>query len=281
MESIIIPLVLGILNSIGIGYIIWYLANGSRSVKNQVAVDTSGLIDGRIVDIVRSGFVPQRIIVPKFVIAELQLLADQSDAFKRERARFGLEVVRKLQDLRQSEVVIAGTDALPKTREVDAKLVALAKRYGAMLYTTDFNLNQVAQIEGVQVLNVNELAQGLRAVYLPGETTEIKITQTGQDKTQGVGYLEDGTMVVVDKAAKLMNKKVRVTFSRILQTQAGKMMFATLHGEHHKSDHHKSLPSQPSVTQNKVATQQNSNRQRGNRSRRQPKPQHHDSDLSY
>src|SRR5688572_6709513 len=158
MESIIIPIVLGVLNSVGIAFIIWYLTQGARSPKNQMVVDTSGLIDGRIVDIVRSGFVPQRIIVPKFVIAELQLLADQSDAFKRERGRFGLEVVRKLQDLRQSEVEIAGADALPGTREVDAKLVALAKRYGAMLYTTDFNLNQVAQIEGVQVLNVNELA---------------------------------------------------------------------------------------------------------------------------
>jgi uncharacterized protein YacL len=132
-------------------------------------------------------------------------------------------------------------------KEVDDKLVHLAKKLGAMLYTTDFNLNQVAQIEGVRVLNVNELAQGLRAMHLPGEKAEIKITNVGQDRTQGVGYLEDGTMVVVERAGNLTGQKVYVEFSRMLQTQAGKMMFAVMPGgstaskppkEHHRPEDH-------------------------------------------
>jgi uncharacterized protein YacL len=180
--------------------------------------------------------VPQRIIIPQFVVAELQFLADQGDSFKRERARYGLDVVRKLQDMRQTEVVIKPGMA-KGIKEVDDKLVALAKKLGAMLYTTDFNLNQVAEIEGVRVLNVNELAQALRAMHLPGEKSEIKITQVGQDRTQGVGYLEDGTMVVVEKAGSKIGQRVQVEFSRMLQTQAGKMMFATLRNiDRHNGD---------------------------------------------
>ncbi|MGH7196551.1 MAG: PIN/TRAM domain-containing protein [Candidatus Saccharimonadales bacterium] len=224
------------LNTLALGYIVWQLGAVRRQVKNQMVVDTSGLIDGRIVEIVNSGFIPQRIIIPQFVIAELQHLADQSDPFKRERARFGLEVVRRLQDMRQNEVVIMAAP-FKRVKEVDDKLVALAKRYGALLYTTDFNLNQVAEIEGVRVLNVNELAQALRVAHLPGEKAEIKITQLGQDKTQGVGYLEDGTMVVVEQAAKWLGQKVEVEFSRILQTQAGKMMFAVPRHKHARVAH--------------------------------------------
>lgn len=129
--------------------------------------------------------------------------------------------------MRQTEVVIRHGMA-KGIKEVDDKLVALAKKTGALLYTTDFNLNQVAQIEGVRVLNVNELAQGLRVVHLPGERAEIKITQVGQDHSQGVGYLEDGTMVVVEQAGKRVNQSVPVEFTRMLQTQAGKMMFAVM-----------------------------------------------------
>lgn len=229
------PIILGatVVNTAALGYILWQRGNENQKVKNQMVVDTSGLIDGRIVDIVGSGFVPQRLIVPQFVVAELQFLADQGDAYKRERARYGLEVVRRLQDMRQTEVVIKPGMA-KGIKEVDDKLVALAKKTGAMLYTTDFNLNQVAQIEGVRVLNVNELAQGLRAVHLPGEKRDIKITQIGQDRTQGVGYLEDGTMVVVENAAKKLNQHVQVEFTRMLQTQAGKMMFAVMPGAHYE-----------------------------------------------
>jgi uncharacterized protein YacL len=220
---------LAAINTVAVGYLVWQANHTSGKLKNQVVIDTSGLIDGRLVDIVQSGFVPQRIIVPQFVVAELQLLADQGDSFKRERARYGLEVVRRLQDLRQTDVVIRPGMARG-IKEVDDKLVALAKKLGAMLYTTDFNLNQVAQIEGVRVLNVNELAQALRAMHLPGEKTEIKITSVGQDRTQGVGYLEDGTMVVVEHAGNKVGQKVYVEFSRMLQTQAGKMMFAVMPG---------------------------------------------------
>lgn len=224
-------------NSAALAYLAWFATHTRGKLKNQMVIDTSGLIDGRLVDIVQSGFVPQRIIIPQFVVAELQFLADQGDSFKRERARYGLDVVRKLQDMRQTDVVIRPGMA-KGIKEVDDKLVALAKKIGAMLYTTDFNLNQVAEIEGVRVLNVNELAQALRAMHLPGEKSEIKITQVGQDRTQGVGYLEDGTMVVVEKAGNKVGQKVQVEFSRMLQTQAGKMMFAQLKGDHHTHKQH-------------------------------------------
>ena len=237
------PILLGVtvLNTAALGYMLWQRNTESQKIKNQMVVDTSGLIDGRIVDIVGSGFVPPRLIIPQFVVAELQFLADQGDAYKRERARYGLEVVRRLQDMRQTDVVIKPGMA-KGIKEVDDKLVALAKKTGALLYTTDFNLNQVAQIEGVRVLNVNELAQGLRAMHLPGERADIKITQIGQDRTQGVGYLEDGTMVVVENAAKKLNQHVQVEFTRMLQTQAGKMMFAVLHGAHKSHDAHDKKP---------------------------------------
>lgn len=199
----------------------------TKENKQTLILDTSGIIDGRILAIAKAGFVPETIVVPQFVIAELQYLADTGDSQKRERARFGLDVIRELQDLRRTRVVVA-REQFSKIKEVDDKLIALAKQYGGFLYTTDFNLNKVAQIEGVTVLNVNELAQALRPPRLPGERVEIKITQAGQDKTQGVGFLEDGTMVVVEGAGRLINHKVSVQFSRILQTHAGKMMFAVL-----------------------------------------------------
>jgi uncharacterized protein YacL len=206
-------------------------------------LDTCALIDGRIIPIAKAGFVPEKLIIPQFVIAELQYLADTGDSQKRERARFGLDVIRDLQDMRRVVVVLA-REQFKNIREVDDKLIALAKQYHAMLYTTDYNLNKVAQIEGVTVLNVNELAQALRPPRLPGERVEIKITQIGQDKTQGVGYLEDGTMVVVEHAAKLLGQRVRVEFSRILQTQAGKMMFAVL-GERPQPSAHKPAAPRP------------------------------------
>ena len=234
MELQVLTAGLTAVNTVALGYVVWSANHGRTSGgnKNQMVIDTSGLIDGRLVDIVESGFVPQRIIIPQFVVAELQFLADQGDSVKRERARYGLEVVRRLQDMRQTEVIIK--PGLAKgIKEVDDKLVALAKRTGALLYTTDFNLNKVADIVGVRVLNVNELAQGLRAMHLPGEKSEIKVTQVGQDRSQGVGYLDDCTMVVVENAGNRIGQKVQVEFSRMLQTQAGKMMFATMRNDHH------------------------------------------------
>jgi len=199
-----------------------------RSEQSQsVVLDTSGIIDGRIVEIAKAGFVPQNVVVPQFVIAELQFLADHGDTHKRERARYGLDIIRELQDVRRIDVTIA-REKFEHIREVDDKLVALAVQNGAYLYTTDFNLNKVAQIEGVSVLNVNELAHALRPNLLPGERVSIKLTQVGQDKTQGVGYLGDGTMVVVEQASRYVGQQVQANCTRILQTQAGKMMFATL-----------------------------------------------------
>lgn len=216
--------------------------------RNGMILDTCALIDGRIIAITKAGFVPQDLVIPQFVIAELQYLADHGDSHKRERARYGLDVIRELQDLRRASVTIA-REPFSHIKEVDDKLIALAKQYSAMLYTTDYNLNKVAQIEGVTVLNVNELAHALRPHRLPGEQLELKITQVGQDKTQGVGYLEDGTMVVVEKAGSKVGQKVVVEFSRMLQTQAGKMMFAIL------PDKAPALqqPSRPAAEQPKVA----------------------------
>jgi rRNA maturation endonuclease Nob1 len=209
-------------------YVAWN-SHGSlplrRGTDRKVVLDTCALIDGRIVDIVQGGFVPEKLIVPQFIVKELQNLADGGDAHKRERARYGLEVVKDLQNNSECEVIIDKTD-FPEIRETDDKLVALAKKIKAQLYTTDFNLNKVAQIEGVRVLNVNELAQALRPIALPGERKKVKIVQKGNNKNQGVGYLEDGTMVVVDGASKMINKTMLCEIVRVHQTVAGKMIFA-------------------------------------------------------
>lgn len=200
-----------------------------KTTKNtrKLVLDTCALIDGRILELSKSGFVPEELIVPEFILHELQMLADGSDSHKRERARYGLDVVRELQDSNLCTVTIDHTQIGFKD-EVDDKLVALAKHLGAQLYTTDYNLNKVADIEGVRVLNVNELAQNLRPIAIPGERQEIKIMQRGSNPQQGVGYLEDGTMVVVDGGAKYLGKKLAVEITRIHQTVAGKMLFAQL-----------------------------------------------------
>lgn len=194
--------------------------------SRKVVMDTCALIDGRIIELAQSGFVPEVLIVPDFVLHELQMLADGADAHKRERARFGLDVVKELQGMTDIEVII---DHMQHDRQPnDDKLVTLAQRLNAALYTTDFNLNKLADIKGVKVLNVNELAQNLRPVALPGERKTVKILQKGSNPKQGVGYLEDGTMVVVDNAARMVDKTVEIEISRTHQTVAGKMLFASL-----------------------------------------------------
>lgn len=210
-----------------IGLAILYILLRQREPRpsSRVLLDTSALMDGRVVEVVRSGFVPGELLIARFVIAELQLLADKADHLKRERARFGLQVIQNLQDSRHATVKIISDDAIEETG-VDEKLVKVAKKTGSMLYTTDYNLLKVAEIEGVRVLNINELAQNLRPSRLPGERAELKIVQKGQEKTQGVGYLEDGTMVVVERASNQLGKVVQVEFTRNLQTAAGRMMFA-------------------------------------------------------
>ena len=202
----------------------------------MVVLDSCALIDGRIVDLVKLGFTKDTLVIPQSVVAELQYLADQGDSHKRERARFGLDVVRELQEVAANTVIDRTTvgSRLP----VDEQLIVTAQKLNGLLYTTDFNLNKVAQIHGVEVLNVNELTQRLRAKILPGEQDEIKIVSRGQDKTQGVGYLDDGTMVVVEKAGSKVGQAVHVQFSRALQTQAGRMMFATMPGGSKSDDSH-------------------------------------------
>lgn len=195
-----------------------------RTKERVALLDSCALIDGRIVELAKAGFVPSRLVVPEFILAELQLLADGNDSHKRERARYGLEVIQLLQQEKSTNVDISRIRVYAKT--TDDKLVKLAKHIGADLYTTDYNLNQVASIEGVRVLNVNELAHALRPVALPDEILEVKIIQSGSNRDQGVGYLEDGTMVVVDNAIKDIGKKVQVKINRTHQTVAGKMLFA-------------------------------------------------------
>lgn len=194
------------------------------SKQRRLVLDSCALIDGRIVEIVNSGFVADELVIPQFILNELQMLADGSDSHKRERARFGLDIAHQLQDAAPSKVTIDRT-VFTETKAVDDMLVLLAKKLDAQLYTTDYNLGKVAAVEGIRVLNVNELAQHLRPITLPGETLDIKIIQHGSNRDQGVGYLEDGTMIVVDGAARYVNKTVPVTVTRMHQTVAGKMVF--------------------------------------------------------
>jgi uncharacterized protein YacL len=198
----------------------------SRSTK-KVVLDSSVLIDGRIVDIVNAGFAHYTLVVPQFVTRELQKMADGGDTQKRTRARFGLDVIKTLQQSASCNTELSSKD-FAGIKEVDDKLVALAKKLGADMYTTDYNLNKVATVEGVNVLNINELAGVLRPVALPGETHKVKIIQRGSGKGQGVGYLDDGTMVVVENAANKLHKTLTVEIARTHQSDAGKMMFGSI-----------------------------------------------------
>jgi uncharacterized protein YacL len=195
-----------------------------KSHKRKIILDSCALIDGRIVDLVRTGFVADELVIPKFILSELQMLADGNDAHKRERARFGLEVAAELREYSWVHVTVDETK-FPGVPAVDDRLIALGKKISAVLCTTDYNLNKVASIEGVKVLNINDLAQNLRPSALPGEKLEIQIVQKGSNAQQGVGYLEDGTMIVVDGAAKLVGTKAAVIVDRMHQTVAGKMVF--------------------------------------------------------
>jgi len=189
-----------------------------------VVVDTSVIIDGRIADIAKTGFVPDKLIVPRFVLEELQNIADSEEPIRRNRGRRGLEILNNLTKETGVEVEIT-EEKYPKIKEVDHKLVRMAKDRGAKVLTVDYNLNKVASIEGVRVLNINELANAIKAVVLPGEEMKIKVIQEGKEKDQGVGYLEDGTMVVVEGGADLIGKEVECEVARIFQTVAGKMIF--------------------------------------------------------
>jgi uncharacterized protein YacL len=201
------------------------LFGGEAVSKNTFKIlDTSVVIDGRIVDIAETGFIDGAIVVPQFVLRELQLVADSSDSMKRNRGRRGLDILQRLQKMPQLTVQIMEDD-FPHIREVDMKLVELAKVYGCKVVTNDFNLNKVASLHGVEVLNINDLANALRPVVLPGETMRVFILKEGKEYNQGVAYLEDGTMVVVDNARKMISRTIDVGVTSVLQTTAGKMIF--------------------------------------------------------
>lgn len=199
--------------------------NLNRKQGRPIFVDTSVLIDGRIIAVAQSGFIGDTLVIPRSVIGELQFLADNADHDKRARARHGLDVVQELQQMPQVTVEIL-QDGSKAEEGVDERLLKLAKQYSGAVCTIDFNLNKVAQVESVPVLNVNELAQSLRMAYLPGEKMLLELVQKGQDSHQAVGYLADGTMVVVEHAFKQIGQTVEIEFIRSLQTAAGKMMFA-------------------------------------------------------
>ena len=207
-----------------------------------VMCDSSALIDGRVVEVAKAGFLSGAIVIPSSVLREMQYLADNSDHDKRMRARHGLDVVHELQAMKNIDVQVI-EDGKLEDGGVDQRLIVLCKAHNARLLTLDFNLNKVAQAEGIMCLNVNELAQSLRMSYLPGEKRSISLVQKGQDNSQAVGYLEDGTMVVVEKAAKDIGSQIEVEFTRALQTQAGKMLFAkktaqtTINSTKHKQPH--------------------------------------------
>ena len=190
-------------------------------------LDTSTIIDGRIADICETGFIEGTFVIPQFVLYEIQHIADHSDAVKRTRGRRGLDVLHRLQKQTFVKVKIVDYD-FPKLKEVDTKLIALAKKLTGKILTNDYNLNKVAELQGIEVLNMNQLAASLRPAMLPGEQMNVKILKEGKEHGQGIGYLDDGTMVVVDDAKKLLGKSVDVVVTSVLQTTSGRMIFAKL-----------------------------------------------------
>ncbi|TWP16112.1 hypothetical protein EUA75_00600 [TM7 phylum sp. oral taxon 353] len=225
IELIIIIMLLAIMAEI------YLLVKPRRHVGSgtqmPILVDTSVLMDGRVVDLAKTGFLLGQIIVPRSVLIELQLLADGADHAKRERARFGMDAMKELKDVLGGSFTLLD-DAVRIPEGVDNRLLQLAKEMNAAILTLDYNLNKVAQVEGIQILNINELAKSLRMSYLPGDELVLELTQKGQDSHQAVGYLHDGTMVVVEQAKKFIGQEKRVEIVRSLQTDAGKMMFAKL-----------------------------------------------------
>jgi uncharacterized protein YacL len=190
-------------------------------------LDTSVIIDGRIADICDSGFIEGELIVPRFVLTELQSVADSSDSMKRSRGRRGLDILNRMQKSSAIHIDIVEQD-FTKIKGVDGKLVALANKINAKLLTNDYNLNKVAELQGVRVLNINELANAMKPVVLPGEQMTVKIIREGKESGQGVGYLDDGTMIIVDHAQKMLNMNVEVVVTSVLQTTAGRMIFTEL-----------------------------------------------------
>ena len=197
---------------------------GQRQRHRSKILDTSVIIDGRIADICETGFIDGTLVIPQFVLKELQMVADSPDSMKRNRGRRGLDILQKIQKMTGVDVTVSDVD-FPEVREVDLKLIELARSLQGKIVTNDFNLNKVAQLRGVDVLNINELANSLKPVVLPGEVMNVFILKEGKEYNQGVAYLDDGTMVVVDNARKAIGRTIDVVVTSVLQTTAGKMIF--------------------------------------------------------
>lgn len=197
---------------------------GEKRMPDKI-LDTSVIIDGRIAEIVESGFLEGKLIIPRFVLQEVQYLADSQDYLKRNRGKRGLEILNKMQQNPLSNVKIYEDD-VPEIKEVDEKLVAMAKPRGAKIITNDYNLNKVAKLQGVEILNINDLAGAVKAVVLPGELMTVKISKEGKESGQGLAYLDDGTMIVVEGGRNFMGQTVEVVVSSVLQTSSGKMIFS-------------------------------------------------------
>jgi uncharacterized protein YacL len=193
--------------------------------ERKILVDTSVIIDGRIADIAKTGFLQGNLIVPRFVLNELQYVSDSADSLRRQRGRRGIEMLSELQQNVDIPVTIVDVE-VNDAKEVDDKLISLAKQMDAPILTNDYNLNRIAELQGIKVLNINDLANAVKVILLPGETFAIRVIQEGKEYNQGVGYLDDGTMVVIENGSKLVDKEVHVTVTKILQTSAGRMIFA-------------------------------------------------------
>ena len=214
---------------------VFSMLRGKGFEENLKILDTSVIIDGRIADICEAGFLEGVFVVPQFILQELQYIADSQDSIKRARGRRGLDVLHKIQKMTNITVKIVEED-FPKIKEVDSKLVALGQLLNAKVITNDFNLNKVAQLQGVSVLNINELANSLKPVVLPGEIMRVFVLKEGKEYNQGVAYLEDGTMVVVENGRKLIGKNAEVAVTSVLQTTAGRMIFAKAKEEYEREE---------------------------------------------
>jgi uncharacterized protein YacL len=230
---------------------------GEQAGKQAFKIlDTSVIIDGRIADIAETGFLDGTIVIPQFVLRELQLVADSADSMKRNRGRRGLDILQRVQKMAHLNVQILEDD-FPHVRDVDMKLIELAKVYVCKIVTNDFNLNKMAQLHGVEVLNINELANALKPIVLPGETMRVFILKEGKEYNQGVAYLDDGTMVVVDNAKRLISKTIDITVTSVLQTTAGKMIFGRfderVHAVYDKTQHTDKHADRPSPREQAVS----------------------------
>jgi uncharacterized protein YacL len=208
------------------------------SREQSILIDTSVIIDGRIVDIAKTGFLPGNLVIPRFVLNELQYVADSAESLRRQRGRRGMEVLAELQKDRAIKTTIADID-VEGVREVDEKLVLLGKQMKAPILTNDFNLNRVAELQGVNVLNINELANAVKSILLPGEGLVVRVIQEGKELGQGVGYLDDGTMVVVEDGKNFIGKEIEVSVTKVLQTAAGRMIFSKPAGKNKNNNNHK------------------------------------------